>query len=99
MNLQEFIEQTLLQVAYASKNVTAEMKKTGLGDGVQNSREIKVYFDIAITAGEEKTNGISGGLKVINAIMLGAQTEEAIKTENISRIKLELPLKVNAENS
>ncbi|MFN4884946.1 MAG: hypothetical protein ACK5HD_01890 [Bacteroidota bacterium] len=96
MNLQEFIQQTLIQVAQASHNASQEMQKLGLGAGVQDSTEIDVSFDIAITASEELKNGKKGGLKVISAVMLGAETEDAAKKENISRVKLVLPIKIRA---
>lgn len=94
MNLQEFIEQTLIQVAQASKNVSEQMKEQGLGEGVRDSQYINVSFDIAVTVSQETSSDVKGGLKVMNALMLGGERGEALKSENVSRIKLELPLKV-----
>lgn len=94
MNLQEFIEQTLLQVAEASQNVSNEMKRKGLGEGVQDNHFIKVNFDVAVTVSQESTKDSKGGLKVLNAFMLGEEKGEALKAENVSRIRLELPIKI-----
>jgi hypothetical protein len=95
MNLQEFIEQTLLQVAQATKNASEKMKASGLGEGVRDNQAIDISFDIALTVSHESKSDITGGLKVLNALKLGGETGEAIKSENVSRIKLELPLKVS----
>jgi hypothetical protein len=94
MNLQEFIEQTLLQVAEASKNVSEQMKSKGIGEGVRDSQAINVSFDIAVTVSHESSADVKGGLKVLNAVFLGGDKGEAIKAENVSRIKLELPVKI-----
>jgi hypothetical protein len=94
MNLQEFIEQTLLQVAAASQNVSSEMKRKGLGEGVQDNHFIKVNFDVAVTVSQESSKDSKGGLRVLNAFMLGEEKGEALKAENVSRIRLELPIKI-----
>jgi hypothetical protein len=95
MNLQEFIEQTLLQVAHASKNVSEQMRDNDLGAGVKDNDKIMVSFDIAVTINNESTNGVNGGIKVLEAIVFGGGKSESSKSENVSRIKLELPLQVN----
>jgi hypothetical protein len=94
MNLQEFIEQTLLQVAKASKNVSEQMQRDGLGKGVRDSSSINVSFDIAVTVSQGKNKNANASLKVLNAVVLGTDREEVIKSENVSRIKLELPLRI-----
>jgi hypothetical protein len=94
MNLQEFIEQTLLQVAQASKNVSEQMQSSGIGEGVKDNQSINVSFDIAVTVSQEASTGIMGSLKVLSAVVLGGEKGEAVKAENVSRIKLELPLKI-----
>jgi hypothetical protein len=94
MNLQEFIEQTLIQIAQASKNVSEQMQSSGIGEGVRDNQSINVSFDIAVTVSQESSTGIKGGLKVLSAVVLGGEKEEAVKAENVSRIKLELPLKI-----
>ncbi len=94
MNLQEFIEETLIQVAQATKNVSEQMKTSGLGDGVRDNQAIDVSFDIAVTVSNESSSEVQGGVKVLNAIVLGGEKGEATKSENVSRIKLQLPLKV-----
>ncbi len=94
MNLQEFIEQTLLQVAKATKNVSKQMQQENLGEGVRDNQSINVSFDVAVTVSQESNSDIKGGLKVLNAFNIGGEAGESTKSENVSRIKLELPLKV-----
>jgi hypothetical protein len=95
MNLQEFIEQTLLQIAKASKNVSEEMRANELGPGVKDNDKIMVSFDLAVTINNESTNGVNGGIRVLEAIVFGGSKSDSSKSENVSRIKLELPLQVN----
>jgi hypothetical protein len=95
MNLQEFIEQTLLQVAHASKNVSEEMRANDLGAGVKDNDKVMVSFDIAVTINNESSNEVNGGIKVLEAIVFGGGKSDSTKSENVSRIKLELPLQVN----
>lgn len=94
MNLQEFIEQTILQVAKATKNASEQMQQENLGEGVRDNQSINVSFDIAVTVSQESSTDIKGGLKVLNAVLIGGESGETTKAENVSRIKLELPLKV-----
>jgi len=84
----------LLQVAEASRNVSHEMKRKGLGEGVRDSSSINVSFDIAVTVSQESNSDVKGGLQVLNAVLLGGEKEKSSKAENVSRIKLELPLKI-----
>ncbi len=99
MNLQEFIQQTLLQVAQASKNVSEEMRANDLGDGVKDKDPIKVSFDIAVTINNESSNEAHGGIKVLEAIVFRGSKSDTLKSENVSRIKLELPLEITGANS
>jgi hypothetical protein len=94
MNLQEFIQETLMQIAQASQNVSNQMQEKGLGAGVQDNLNINVSFDIAVSASVEKSKDAKAGLTVMNAVVLGGKKGEIVKSENVSRIKLELPLKV-----
>jgi hypothetical protein len=95
MNLQEFIQETLIQIAQASQNVSNQMQQKGLGEGVRDNLNINVSFDIAVSASVEKNKNAKVGLTVLNAVVLGGKKGEVITSENVSRIKLELPLKVS----
>lgn len=94
MNLQEFIQETLIQIAQASQNVSNEMQEKGLGAGVKDNLNINVSFDIAVSASMEKSKDAKAGVTVMNAVILGGKKGEVVKSENVSRIKLELPLKI-----
>ena len=41
MDLKEFIQETLIQVAQASKNASEQMQRENLGEGVQDNNSIK----------------------------------------------------------
>ena len=96
MNLQEFIQESLIQIARATVEANKTFKTDGLKasvnvDGLNHSH--KIDFDVAVTA--ETTGGSSGhaGLKVLS-FGLGGETSSEASHSMASRIHFSIPIRL-----
>ena len=105
MELQEFVEQSLVQIATGVKNAQDKLNckdfKTFINpsDIVENpvygyrieNKPQDIEFDVAVTISEEKTT--KGGIMVAAGILgLGSGGQSRTENESISRIKFKIPI-------
>jgi len=100
MDLQQFVAQTLVQIANGVKNAQEHVKSAGGivnplrasdQDPIMSPNTSFIEFDVALTVTEGSDS--KGGIGIFVAdIGLGAQGRSRSATESVSRIKFKVPM-------
>lgn len=90
MELKDFIEQTITQIAQGIKAGDDFIQKNSLGYGVDDEKGKEIQFDIAVTTNEEEKTGLGGKVSVAHIFSAGASNESASKSSNVSRIQFKI---------
>ena len=107
MDIQEFIKETLTQIANSANEVNKALESVGAyvpskcvkGDNIVVRAEgtlpknvVMVDFDIAVTASEGKSTSGGGGIHVASVFKAGMEKEGNTETQQTHRIKFSIPL-------
>lgn len=97
MELEKFVQESLMQILRGVKNAQDEINvnpdNIGLvasGNGPQNN--IKVDFDIAVTVGESDKGGAGAGIQVWQVFKAGSEIGYENQSQQSTRIKFTLPI-------
>ena len=88
MELQEFIENSLISIINGVRNTNNKTKNEEFSMLEINSAD-KIAFDIAVTTSENKEREGGAGIKVFS-LSLGGDIKSELTNQNISRIKFEI---------
>jgi hypothetical protein len=107
MNIQEFIKETLTQIANGASDVNESLAEVGAyvpskcikGEGVIIRHEgdmpqnvVMVDFDIALTVSQSKSTSGGGGISIASIVKTGVQKEGNTENQEVNRIKFSVPL-------
>ncbi len=107
MNVQEFIKETLTQIANSANEVNRAFESIGAyvpskcikGNNVAIRTEgtlprnvVLVDFDIAVTVTQSKETSGGGGISVASILKAGVQKEGSTENQEVNRIKFSIPL-------
>lgn len=99
MELQAFIETTLKEITTGLYNSHNKMVEEKVGKGISDYKVMNVDFDIAVSASNENESGIGGKITVFGIeLNLSGNHSEKSNTNNLSRIKFTVPLKLITMN-
>jgi hypothetical protein len=98
MDLQQFVKETLVQIARGIEDAGTEFQKSNLkskinpmphftGKAVRELKTSTIEFDVAVTANEQTTAGGSAGITVAGLLGAGLKSEQASQNQSISRVK------------
>ena len=99
MELQSFIETTLKEITNALYNSSNEMLENKVGNGIPDMKVINIDFDIAVSASTENESEIGGKITVLGiGLNISGNQGEKTSTNNLSRIKFTVPVKLKTIN-
>ena len=90
MNLQEFVQTTLEQIAAGVKS--ARPKVEGAGATIHGNVEW-ISFDVALTVAEGQSGGVDGGLAVAG-FRIGGKGESENSSTSVSRVAFRVMLEI-----
>jgi Trypsin-co-occurring domain 2 len=108
LNLKEFITETISAIAEATSDLQAKYASEGIlinppapqsggpvyqpGSPNYTMRRVQnIQFDVAVTAASETAGGGKAGIKVLS-MEIGGSGERTTSSEQVSRVKFEIPL-------
>jgi hypothetical protein len=94
MELKEFIKQSIIQIAEGIREGHDYIQRNDLGNGVEDTYQKEVSFDVAVISNEESKTGIEGKLSVASVFKLGAADENKNVATNSSRIQFKINMHV-----
>ncbi|MGV4405402.1 hypothetical protein ACQ1PF_10235 [Ornithobacterium rhinotracheale] len=105
MDLKEFIENTLISIVGAVNEAQYKLNDTGViinpsvvdhnSDSTTTSKGVQVIdinFDIAVSVSKESNNGKGGGIAVLQAVTLGAESKNKEENGQQNRIQFKVPV-------
>jgi hypothetical protein len=100
MDLKDFVKQTLLDVFEAVREAGEEVseKRRGavapLWGGIEHvsNHEQAIKFDVAVTAGDTKSAGGGGKIKVLGIFELDGKGGVQSQTREVSRVSFSIPV-------
>ena len=99
MELQEFIEKSIKEITTAIHNSSNEMIKTGTGKGIPDHDEVKISFDIAVTAGDTAEQAGKAKISVLSNFGLSGSVKSATDKQEVSRLNFVVPVKIKTIGS
>jgi hypothetical protein len=111
MELQQFISTTLVEIirgieearkqcgtCVAPRMMTSSTTEPNPGIGRDSKDGLAlslVDFDVAVTVEEQKNQNMKAGISVVGIGGGGANSESIRRSENVSRIRFKVPLRLN----
>lgn len=95
MELKEFIQNAIKDIATAINYSSNEMIESKTGNGIPDANEINVNFDLAVTVStnEEKEGG--GKINVLGPLVsIGGNKKNVKEIEQVSRITFIVPIHI-----
>ncbi len=99
MELQDFIEKSIKDITSAIHNSNKKMIEDQTGKGISDLYEIKISFDIAVTAGESSEKTGNGKINVLGLVDIGGTVKSGNEKQEVSRITFEVPVILNTIGS
>lgn len=94
MEVQEFVQNTLVQIARGISEAQQIITKESLGEGIDDSQYRSVKFDMAVTTSESDSKELGGKITVASVFSVGGSGEKEQVNTNVSRIQFEVLLNV-----
>lgn len=107
MDVQEFIKETLTQIANSANEVNKALESVGAyvpskcikgnsvlvrTEGTLPRNVVQVDFDIAVTVTKSKESSGGGSISVASVFKAGMQKEGCTENQEVNRIKFSMPL-------
>jgi len=103
MTLQEFIRNSLLQIADGAhearrrnENIAIPVSALGKADAsctaIDRRAGFLVEFDVAVTASEKRIKDVSGGIEVASLLKVGGKRSADSEQSSVSRIRFCVPM-------
>lgn len=94
MELQEFIEKSIKEITTAIHNSSKEMIKSETGKGIPDHDEIKISFDIAVTAADSAEQAGKAKISVLSNFGLSGSVKSATDKHEVSRLNFVVPVRI-----
>ena len=99
MELQEFIEKSIKEITTAIHNSSKEMVDSKTGKGIPDHDEIKISFDVAVTATDNIEKEGKAKINVFSNFGFSGGAKSNTDKQEVSRLSFVVPVKIKTIGS